>query len=88
MATGRYHWSNAAYAARFFVINVTAFIPVVGLILHISWFMLYLSLGFVAFFFWIERVRKMSMSAFRRSLNIVLTGRIKSTMNLLEERAR
>jgi hypothetical protein len=31
---------------------------------------------------WIEKIQKMTLQAFFRALNIVLTGRVKSTLNL------
>lgn len=88
MATGRYHWSNGAYSARFFVINAIACVPVLALILHPSWFLLYIALGSTAVLVYIEKFMKMSMSAFFRSINIALTGRVKSSLNLIKEISR
>lgn len=88
MATGRYHWSNAAYSARFFVINAAACLPLLALILHPSWLGLYVTLATIVFLFWVEKIKKMTLSAFLRSINIVLTGRIKSSINLLKELTR
>ncbi len=88
MATGRYHWSNGAYGARFFVINALACVPVLALILHPSWFLFYIAVGFAAVLVYIEKFLKMSLSAFFRSINITLTGRIKSSLNLIKEIGR
>jgi hypothetical protein len=88
MATGRYHWSNGAYGARFFAINAVACLPILALILHPSWFLLYVALGVIAVFVYIEKFLKMSISAFYRSLNITLTGRVKSSLNLIKELSR
>lgn len=88
MATGRYHWSNGAYGARFFAINAVACLPILALILHPSWMLLYIALGVVAVLIYIEKIRKMSLGAFSRSLNITLTGRVKSSLNLIKELSR
>jgi hypothetical protein len=88
MAVGRYHWSNAAHSARFFVIDAVACVPMLALILHPSWLGLYILLITVAFLFWVERIRKMSLAAFFRSINIVLTGRVKSSLNIFKEISR
>ena len=88
MATGRYHWSNGAHSARFFVINAAACIPLLVLILHPSWWGLYATLATIAFLFWVEKIKKMTLSAFTRSINISLTGRVKSSINLFKELAR
>ena len=88
MVTGRYHWSNGAHSARFFVVNAIACIPLLGLILHPSWFGLWVTLGTIAFLFWVERIKNMSVTAFFRSINVALTGRVKSTLNLFKEVGR
>lgn len=88
MATGRYHWSNGAYGARFFAINAVACVPILALTLHPSWMLLYVSLAVVAVLIYIEKFLKMSLSAFWRSLNIALTGRVKSSLNLIKELSR
>lgn len=88
MATGRYHWSNGAHSARFFIVNAVACVPLLALILHPSWWALYASLATFAFLFWVEKIKKMTISAFFRSVNIALTGRVKSSLNLIKELAR
>lgn len=88
MAVGRYHWSNAAHTARFFVIDAFACVPMLALILHPSWMGLYVLLGTIAFLFYVERIKKMTLGAFFRSINLVFTGRIKSSLNIFKELSR
>lgn len=88
MAVGRYHWSNAAYSARFFVIDAFACVPMLAVIMHPSWTGLYLLLGTIAFLFYVERIKKMSIRAFFRSINLVFTGRVKSSLNIFKELSR
>ena len=85
---GRYHWSNAAYKARFFNINAIACVPILGLVLKPSWMMLYVSIATIVLLVWIEVFKKMSVRAFFRSINIFLTGRVKSSLNLIKELTR
>lgn len=85
MAKGRYHWSNGAYSARFFGINAIVCLPILALILHPSWTGLYVVLGTTVFLVFVEKFLKMTISAFFRSINIMLTGRVKSSLNLFKE---
>lgn len=84
MTTGRYHWSNAAPSARFFTLHATACLPLLALALHPSWRGLYVLLATIALLVWIEKIQKMTLKAFLRSLHIVLTGRVKSSLNLFK----
>lgn len=88
MAAGRYHWSNAAHSARFFIINAGACVPLLALILHPSWWGLYTAVTTVVFLFWVEKIKKMTLRSFARSINVTLTGRVKSSLNVLKELAR
>ncbi|MDB6014963.1 MAG: hypothetical protein JWL65_7213 [Gammaproteobacteria bacterium] len=88
MAAGRYHWSNAAPTARFFTLHAIACLPLLALALHPSWNGLYILLATIALLVWIEKVQKMTLQAFFRSLNIVMTGRVKSSFNLLKALGR
>jgi len=88
MATGRYHWSNCAYPAQFFKINAAASLPWLGFILHPSWMTFYVAFVVTAILLYIEIVKKMSVTAFMRAINVWLTGRVKSTKNLIKELAR
>lgn len=85
MAKGRYHWSNAAHSARFIKINAVAAVPLLILILFPSMTGLFITLGIIAFLIWVELVKKMSIRAFFRSVNIVLTGRVKASLSLIKE---
>lgn len=88
MAAGRYHWSNTARSPRFFSLHAIACLPLLALALHPSWRGLYILLGTIALLVWIEKIQKMTLQAFFRSLNIVLTGRVKSSLNLLKTLGR
>jgi len=88
MATGRYHWSNCAPPARFFKINAAASLPWLAVILHPSWMTFYVALVVTAILLYVEIVKKMSVTAFMRAINVWLTGRVKSTKNLIKELAR
>ncbi len=88
MATGRYHWSNCALPARFFRINAAAALPWLIVILHPSWNTLWIALAVTAILIYIEMFKKMTVKAYMRSLNILLTGRVKSTKNLIKEFVR
>ncbi len=85
IGTGRYHWSNCAPPARFFKINAVASLPWLGVILRPSWMTFYAALAVTAVLLYIEVVKKMTVTAFFRAVNVWLTGRVKSTKNLLKE---
>lgn len=85
MAKGRYHWSHGAFSARFFVISAVASVPLLVLILFPTWTALYIVVGTISFLFWVEKIKKMTIRAFFRSVNIWLTGRVKSSLNLFKE---
>lgn len=85
MATGRYHWSNAAFKARFFWTDAVVAVPLLGLILLPSWGMLYLTGGMVVFLIIVERYLKLSLKTFFLAINIFFTGRVKSTLNIFKE---
>jgi hypothetical protein len=88
MATGRYHWSNCAHSAKFFKVNAMGSIPVLALILHPSWASLWFLIGLNALLVWVEIFKKMSVREYIRSINIKLTGRVKSSLNLIHELVR
>lgn len=88
MSEGRFHWSNCAPPAKFFKINAASSVPWLILLLHPSWWGLYLAVGVTVTLIYIEVVKKMTVIAFMRSISISLTGRVKSTANLLKEFAR
>ncbi len=88
MALGRHHWSNAAHPARFFVIHAISCVPLLALVLHPSWRALEIALATFAVLVWIEKVKKMTLGAFYRSLNLLITGRVKSSLNLFQELRR
>jgi hypothetical protein len=88
MATGRYHWSHGAHGPRFYGINAAACIPLLVLVLHPSWMGLYVVLATIGFLLYVEKVKKMTLRSFFRSFNILLTGRVKSSLNLFKEISR
>lgn len=85
MSTGRFHWSNCAPPAVFVKINAVASLPWLALALHPSWNVLYTAFIVTGVLLYIEFVKKMTVSACLRALNIWFTGRIKSTRNLISE---
>jgi len=88
VSTGRSHWSNGARSAQFFVVNAVACVPLLVLVLRPSWLGLYATMATFACLFWVEKVKKMTLSAFARSINIALTGRVKASLNLFKETSR
>lgn len=82
MLTGRYHWSNCAFPARFFKINAVASLPWLSVVLHPSWTTACVALVVTGALIYIETIRGMTVSAFLRAINVLLTGRVKSTGNL------
>lgn len=85
MSAGRFHWSNCAPSARFFNINAVVSVPWLALILHPSWITAAVAVVITGVFIYIEIVKKMTLIAFFRSINICLTGRVKPTSNFLKE---
>ena len=85
MSTGRYHWSNCALPARFFKINAVTALPWLAVILHPSWITFHCALLTTGVFIYVEIVKKMTIMAFVRSINLWMTGRVRSTMNLFKE---
>lgn len=83
--TGRFHWSNCAPPAQFFKINATASVPWLALVLHPGWVTFFGALVVTFILLYIEIVKKMTVSAFVRALNIWLTGRVKATASILKE---
>ena len=88
MAAGRYHWSNGAHSPRFFIIHAVACVPLLVLALHPSWRGFYVMLGTIFLVVWIEKVQKMTLQAFFRSFNILLTGRLRPSLNLFKALSR
>ena len=85
MATGRYHWSNAAFKARFAWIDAVAAVPLLAVIVFPSWGTAYFAVGTVVFLVFVEKYLKLSIAAFFRSINIFFTGRLKTTLNIFKE---
>lgn len=86
MATGRYHWSNAAFKARFVLgIDAVAAVPLLAVIVFPSWGTGYVAVGTVVFLVFVQKYLKMSIAAFFRSINIFFTGRLKTTLNIFKE---
>ena len=81
MATGRYHWSQCAYPAKFFAINANASTPWLILALHPSYSFLTVAATLTVFFIYIEFFKKMTFVSYMRSLRSAISGRIKSVKN-------
>ena len=90
MATGRYHWSRCAPPARFFVINASAALPWLMLLLVPAlWkYLLPLALCMTFALVYIEVVKKMTVRAVCRRAAVFIVGRVRTTHNLLKELAR
>lgn len=86
--TGRYHWSNCAPSAKLFVINGFSVVFFLAAMLFPGKKTFYTLVVVVSILVFIEVVKKMRLIDAFRSLNIMLTGRVKTTMNVLKELAR
>lgn len=78
---GRYHWSNCAVPTRFFVINGIAALPWLIFVLHISWSMLIVASIMSVVLVYIERKRRMTLTAVMRSFVVFLGGKRKIPIN-------
>jgi hypothetical protein len=85
VSKGRYHWSNTANPPRFFKINAVAALPLLILILFPSLTWLYIASGLIVFLVYVEKFKKMTPIAYFRSVNIFVTGRIKSSLSFIKE---
>jgi hypothetical protein len=74
---GRFHWSNASPSPRLWIVHASAAIPCLGLILFPGWTMLFVWAAWVVILFYIEVIKKMTVSSWLRSVNVFLTGREK-----------
>jgi len=74
MSTGRYHWSNLAPSAKFFILDAKAAIPWIALPLAPSWTLLGVAVGVTLFFVYVEVIRKLTITAFLRTLGMTLIG--------------
>ena len=63
MSTGRYHWSNIAPEAKFFIINASASIPWLALILFPRWITLAIAVVLTAFLLYVQ-FKKMTFGKF------------------------
>lgn len=88
MAQGREHWSKSAPPARFFVINAVAAVPWLLLFLFPGLTMLSIAVALTGFLVYIEIFKKMTVRAYVRSIGVFLTGRVKTTTNILKELAK
>lgn len=73
MSTGRYHWSNIAPEAQFFVINASASIPWLALILFPRWSTLTIAIVLTAFMLYVQ-FRQMTVRAFLKSKKTLFLG--------------
>lgn len=90
MAKGRYHWSRSAPPARFFVINASAALPWLLLLLVPAFWKFLLPLALLMTFslVYIEVVKKMTVGAVCRQLGVFMVGRVRTTHSLLRELIR
>ncbi len=73
MSTGRYHWSNIAPEAKFFIINASASIPWLALILFPRWITLAIAVVLTAFLLYVQ-FKKMTFGKFLKSKKTVFLG--------------
>lgn len=71
--TGRYHWSNIAPEAKFFMINATASIPWLALILFPRWSTLAVAIILTAFLLYVQ-FKKMTVRTFLKSKKSLFLG--------------
>mgnify|MGYP003620867133 FL=1 len=73
MSTGRYHWSNIAPEAKFFIINASASIPWLVLILFPRWITLAIAVVQTAFLHYLQ-FKKMTFGKFLKSKKTFFLG--------------
>jgi hypothetical protein len=81
MAAGRYHWSNVSPEARFWIVNASAFVPWLVLLLFPSIRHVIYATVMTGLLLYIEYVKKMKVFTFLRAVGVWLTGRVLSTFN-------
>lgn len=74
MSFGRYHWSNIAPEAKFFMINASASVPWLMVILHPRWWTLILAVLVTSFLLYIQ-FQKMTVTSFLKSKKPLFLGR-------------
>lgn len=85
---GRHHWSNAGESARFFVLDAVVSVPWLLCLLFPRIWTLCAALFVSCLCIYVEMFKGMSLLAFARSLVIGLTGRVKSTVNIIDDLIR
>ncbi|MGP1691071.1 MAG: IcmT/TraK family protein [Giesbergeria sp.] len=73
MSTGRYHWSNVSGEAKFFIINASASVPWLALILFPRWTTLAIALILTAFLLYVQ-FKKMNFRTFLKSKKTFFLG--------------
>ena len=73
MSTGRYHWSNVAPEAKFFIINGSASVPWLLLILWPRWWTLVLALATTGVLVYVQ-FKKLTLLTFLKSKKPLLLG--------------
>lgn len=85
MSRGIYHWSRIAQPARFWKINAAAALPWVALALHARWWIFGVALLWTLASVYIEVVKKTTLTAFFRGVLLAITGKKKSTTNIVKQ---
>ncbi len=73
MATGRYHWSNVSPDAKFFIINASASVPWLVLLLWPRWSTLVIA-AIVTILMLYVQFRKMTLRDYLKSKKTVFLG--------------
>jgi hypothetical protein len=84
-------WRNSGLAARMGLIvgsiDARAFLPILGLILHISWTTLYIFIGAVSFFAFLEYIGYSAPVALRKARSLI-AGRHRFVQRTISRRRR
>lgn len=82
---GRHHWSNCAPPAVLFKISAVAAVPWLAVLLFPSAKTAWAALIITVFLVYVEIFKKMTVTAWFRSVGVFLIGRIKPTRNIIKE---
>lgn len=88
MSEGRNHWSNCALTAQFVVIDAIAAIPWFAVLLHPRWGTAGVALVVTVFLIYVQNIRKMTVLDYFRGLFVSVSGRVRSTTNIIDDMFR
>lgn len=83
---GSQHWSNCALPPRFFGIHALSVVPwILSILLSGRFYTIQIAIIVTLVLFWIEAVKRMTVSSVLRALNIWLTGREKPVRSTIKD---